>query len=207
MAGAKAVIRHQVFLSDASHPVYLGDDGGVGEWSARLAMSITDADADDAISALSRNLAALRSKVLVTGDRAMTAAAYVPKPGTGEIACAVGFELTPISVAGSASEFQDSLNDEADRRTLDSRFRANRTWTRSVDAGLLVGSHSLISRRDVASDEEHIEARTVFGVYPPDAVDMVQFIFSTDDLGAFNDMAEETEKLVATLEVELEPAQ
>ncbi|MBC7760456.1 MAG: hypothetical protein H7201_01375 [Candidatus Saccharibacteria bacterium] len=205
MAGAKAVIRYQVFLPALWHSVDLGNVGDVGEWSARLAMSI--ANADDAISALSRNFAALRNKLLATGDRAMTAAAYVPKPETGEIACAVGFELTPISVAGSADEFQNSLNDEADRRTLDSRFRANHTWTRSVDAGLLVGSHSLISRRDVASDEEHIEARTVFGVYPPDAVDMVQFIFSTDDLGAFGDMADETEKLVATLEVELESAQ
>lgn len=200
----RAISSFQILLPPDWHRVPLGTGQDVEGWAAQLAQQLTSEPT--ASASLREGFGALQARMLRSHDVTATAAVYVPWPEFGQIACALAFELTPRHVFDSAEDFQQSLNDEAAEWQPGMEFRGNRTWLREVPAGQLVGSVSLISHRDPGADMEHLEQRTVFGVFPPNASELVQFVFSSQDLNAFEDMAEQTEQLVATLEVELDSA-
>ncbi|MCX7523199.1 hypothetical protein OSC27_13050 [Microbacterium sp. STN6] len=203
-APSRDVSSFQIRLPAHWYPVPLGDGDEAHTWATDLSSRLT---ADTAASAaLRERMSALQARLQRAGDITATAAVYVPWPQLGEISCALAFELTALEVFESPEGMQQSLNDEAAEWQPGMVFRANRTWLRPVDAGQLVGSESLISHREPGAPDEHVEQRTVFGVFPPSAAQLVQFVFSTQNLNAFDDMAEATEQLVASLEVTLEGA-
>lgn len=175
-------------------------------WARELAARLTTEQA--ATSALTAHLDSLREWTLRLEKPGMTSAVYVPQPDFGRASALLGFEVSDIALESSpgapAASYLADLQAEAASASAGMTVRSFDSWREPVDAGELVGAHSVLAHGSLLEGEGGLEERCVYGVFPTNCAEMVQFVFSTRDFSAFGSMPEETQAIVSTLRVSLE---
>jgi len=157
-------------------------------------------------SALRAQLGQMRGDLVARRNPWLSAAVLVRPESLMSIGC-----LLTTSVLG----LEEGDGPDAFARLLERGFAEPGPGTRSYDvsvwrerigAGELVGAYQRFESVDYGEGIGVVEDRTIFGVFPDDAVDMVQLEFRAADLGTYRDMIEETSALVRTTRVALEAA-
>ncbi|MFC5928121.1 hypothetical protein D6T64_10460 [Cryobacterium melibiosiphilum] len=197
------IVAFDIDLPEGWYPMPLRAEPSADAWPADFAERLASEPAAGA--RLREQLAALQLRLRSMGDPYLTAAVYIPAPESGQASCVLGFKALPLTEVGSPNEFQASLENDAAVQLPGRRVRDVLAWAGDTALGPLVGANNLIEHRNPGDAEGAIEERTIFGLYPVGAAQMVQFIFSTHDLAAFENMSQQTQDLVQTLQVTLGP--
>ena len=195
------IVDFQVGLAEGWYPMPLALATSP-EWSRELATRLViDPKVRDH---LVDELDFARARLASMKNSRLTAAVWVPYPGTGRASAAVVFELTPVATLGSPEPYEAFLTSYTDREESGLSYYSVRTWRSTIAVGELVGSHNLIAHATDGPEGAVLEERVVIAVFPPGAAQAVQFIFSAESLGAFVNMPRETQEFVETLTLTLE---
>lgn len=157
----------------------------------------------EARASLAAELSRIHGAIERLDDPYLSSAVFVPRPGSGLVGCVLSFEATPTAEVGGAAEFETQLADVAAMSRAGLRVSEVQTWRDEVVAGALVGAAMLLEHREIGEALALVEDRRVYGVFPPESDEMVQFVFSTENFAAFTDMTAETTAIVSTLRVSL----
>jgi hypothetical protein len=199
-ARKKDIVRFDLGLDETWHPVPLDADG-TDSWAAELTASF--GLQSPAADLLSFQLNRLRLNLQGIGDPTVTSVVWIPQPESGYVACALSFKLSPLQPTDSLDAVLADLEADRTRSTDEHQFLEVDVWRGRVAAGPFVAARNLIVNRAPGELEGSVEERTVFAVMPDSACQMVQFVFSAESIGAFYDIAGQTQAVVETLRVEL----
>ncbi len=201
--GLRDIVDFSVGLGPTWHAMPLAGDAR--EWAKGLAAGLTEDEV--ARTTLTDELVFAQGRLAGMGRSTLRAAVWIPFPETGRAGAALVFELTPVSTVGDPDGFEAFLEGAASREIDGQSYYSVRTWRSEVDAGPLVGAYDLIAHDGLTSDGgDLLEERVVIGVFPPGTTDFVQFIFSAENLGVFTNMPQETQDMVASLQITTEAA-
>ena len=201
-AGLRDIVAFDIDLPEPWHPMPLERNNAADSWPFDLAERL--APGSEAGRWLREELAAVQLRLRAMDDPYLTAAVFIPAPESGRASCVVGFTGIAIDEVGTPHNFEASLQNDAVVQIPGRRVRDVLTWSGDTDLGPLVGANNLIEHRNPGDAAGVLEERTIFGLYPVGAAQMVQFIFSTHDLGVFSNMSQQTQDLVQTLQVTLD---
>lgn len=190
-----------VGLPDGWHPLPLGAEVP-GVWAGELGERLCPEP--DHREALVAELELARVRLASFASPTLTAAVWVPAPESGRPAAAVVFELTDLGEVDTPDGYERQLAAYADHQEPGLSYYSVQTWREAVDAGPLVGSYNLVSHFDPEAGLGALEERVVIGVFPANAAQFVQFIFSAENIGTFVNMPQQTQDFVSTLTVTLE---
>lgn len=200
-AALRDIADFRLGLPEEWYPMPLDDSGR--SWPGELAASLTDDP--DAATRLTGELESARAAFVGMDDPLIRAAVWVGEPESGHADAAMVFAMAEVDEIGMPDQYERFLASYANR-TTDGEFYYNvSTWRSAVPAGEVVASHNMVAHPE-ADDAEGslLEERVVIAVYPPGAAQAVQFIFSAQGLGSFENMPEQTQSIVLNLHVRLE---
>ncbi len=187
-------------VRDGWYPVDLESDSG-REWLDTLVREVAPELAQrDLVRA---ELAAVRERLLAAADPRLTAAVYLPPGEPAHVKCVLAFRTTELSDTDSPESYLAALDEDEERSGPGERYNIVKTWTVRIDAGLAVGAYNLITYTDPGDAFGRPEARVVIGVFVDGAAQMLEFIFTTQDIAGFDDFVDMAMGCVATLTVEL----
>ncbi|GAB3411442.1 hypothetical protein GCM10027515_33010 [Schumannella luteola] len=154
---------------------------------------------------LADELADLRRRLLGQLNPWQVAAVHLRAAPDLIVAGYLTFQILDIDEGQDAAWFAaeaQRLSEAADQTEV--RSLLFESWVGDLPAGPFAGVHQVFEQ---LGDERDgwVEGRTVFGVFPPNATQMVQIIVTVEDLAAFPDMPADTQRIAETLEVDLEP--
>jgi hypothetical protein len=174
------------------------------EWAMQLARTVVPRGLmQESGIRLAAELEQMRRRMASMRDPRATVAVWIPSPETGRASCAVVFELTDLAAGDDPESYLSTLEANRGRTSPGTKYLEVTTWRAEIDAGLVVGAHNLIARRQLGELEATVEERTVFGVFVPGARQVVQFVFSAESLGAFTNMPGQTQAIIENLSVTL----
>jgi hypothetical protein len=199
-AAAADIVEFGVKAPDSWYPVPLDDRSERSAWARELATSLADGDAADTVTA---RLDDIRYRLTMQGNPFLSAAIYLPRAASGLIDCVLTYQLSDVADGESPESFIADAEAQRGRREPGFSVRDVTTWRTAIPAGELVGARTLNAYQELGADTGWVEERTVFSVFPPGALQSVQFAFTTSMLDAFTDMPAETGAVVETLTVRL----
>lgn len=200
-----------VSIPEGFYPMLLDDEVASEDWArdvvARAEADLGSADHEGAVEA---ELAELRLRLLAQLNPYLTAAVYLRPEHFLSVGAVMTFQVAEVEADQDAAWFLREARELAGDPDSDGTTILFDGWEHVIPSGRLAGIHQVVEYLDDpaepgdAPEEGWVEARTVFGVFPPGADEMVHFTFTTADLNAFGDMPAETESIVASLSIELE---
>lgn len=199
-ARIKDIIRFDVGLDETWHPVPLDDDGA-DNWAEELVASF-DLHGS-AADLLSFQLARVRANLQEIGDPTVTSVVWIPLSESGYVSCVLSFALSALEPTDTLDAVLADLEAERQRSTDEHQFLEVNVWRGILAAGPFVAARNLIINRSPGDLEGSVEERTVFAVIPDSARQMAQFVFSAESIGAFYDIASQSQAVVDTLQIEL----
>ena len=179
--------------------------GAVGQWAKELTRSFSLKR--PTAKSLSYQLERLQINLSSINEPDVTCVVWIPHPESGYAACSMSFRLSDLGEADTPDVVLADLEADRARTTETSEFLEVDSWRGRFDAGEFVAARNLIVHRDRGNLEGSVEERTAFAVFPADARQMVQLVFTAESIGSFYDMPAETQAVASTLRVELAPAQ
>jgi hypothetical protein len=175
---------------------------GTGEaWAHALAAQLLPNDARVA-EMLEFQLARVQANVNTMDIPDLTAAVWIPSPGSGFVSSVMGFHLADLFDGDTPERYLEDFESDKGRED-DSTWFEVETWRGDVPAGTFVAARNLISHPDDERIQSWIEERTIFAVFPPGVRQCVQVFFSAESIGSFWDMPAQTQAVVTTLRVQL----
>ncbi|MGN6327261.1 hypothetical protein [Pseudolysinimonas sp.] len=199
MARVHDIADFRLGLPDEWYPMSIEDDA----WATGLAAELTDDP--EARLRLTGELESARRAFAAMNDPLVRAAVWVGEPDTGHADAAMVFAMADVEEAGEPGEYERFLASYAGTTVSEDFYYSVSTWRSAVPAGEVVGSHNLIAHPGAdAAEGSLLEERTVIAVYPPGSAQAVQFVFSAQGLGSFENMPEQTQAIAAGLSVALE---
>lgn len=184
-------------------PIPLGqEDLDSRRWAQTVVDDVTATAIDPGVpGVLADALVELRVRLLGHRNPSL-AAAFSVRPAT----MSVGSLLTSQQLAMDADDgpegFEQLLREESHHLRVGARSRDVDVWRARIRAGELVGMSQRVEFVDLAGGLGRLSQRTVFGIFPDGVCDMLLMNFTTEDFGAFANMREETQSIVATLRIE-----
>lgn len=155
-------------------------------------------------TALRAELAERRSDLLAQQSPWLNAAVLVRPEHVMSIGCILLTSVLGLDADDNPDAFQALLEEGFAHPGRGVRSHSSTVWQEQVDAGGLVGSYQRFEVVELGEGIGIVEDRTVFGLFPAHASEMIRLEFRTADLGTFADMIEETLGLVRTTRVALE---
>ncbi|TPW75031.1 hypothetical protein [Schumannella soli] len=180
----------------------LGETAGADGAGARLTAEL--GVEGPAAESLRSQLDELQRELQSIDDPGMTAVVWAPYPETGTIACSLTFRLAEIGRDDTAEVFAAEMEQDAGAADDGYQFAEVGVWQHDIPAGRMVGARQLILDGD--AETGRVVDRVLYGVFVPGARQMVQLIFTAAGVGSFEDIAAETQEIVATLRVRTEEA-
>jgi len=190
-------------LPDDWHPMPLTNDGAARSWAHATSVELTDDP--EAREFLVGQLNDLRERLRARSDGNLTAAAYVPHPDLGRVACLLYTELIWLDDDDSADSFEAMIRAEENRRRPGETVREQEVWRIDGADRDIVAAFQVMAYREPGEDAGWLEYRARYGVFVHGARQQVYLAFTATDLTAFDDMVRDTEAVVQTLAVELDP--
>jgi hypothetical protein len=194
------IIEFGVKAPDSWYPIPLDDRSEKSAWAHDLAGSIASGDEAARVTA---RIDDIRYRLTMQGNPFLSAAVYLPRAASGLVDCVLTYQLSDLDEGGSPESFIADAEAQRGRREPGFSVRDVTTWRRAIPAGELAGARTLNAYQELGAETGWVEERTVFAVFPPGALQSVQFSFTTSMLDAFVDMPAETEAVVETLTVRL----
>lgn len=194
----------RIQISDDFYPVRLEEELGSDEWAREVVADVAaQSGSVDHEDSLVGELEDLRIRLLAELNPYLTAAVNVRAEGFMSLGVLLTFQVVETEPEQGPDWYEANaraLVEQGAPRALTLRLD---TWQGDIPAGRFVGVHQV--SQYLAPDDESgwVESRTMFGVFPPNASEMVQFTFTTADLAAFADMPAETQEIVSSLELDL----
>jgi hypothetical protein len=204
--GEREIRDLKIMIPERFYPVRLDEDIDSDQWAHEVVAQVArEHGSEDHENSVVAELEELRIRLLATLNPLLTAAVYIRPEQFMSVGALLTFQIAGIEPGQDAAWF------EAEARALTSQAAPEAhtvgfdTWQEDIPAGALVGVHQVLEYLAPDLDTGWVEARTVFGVFPRNATEMVQFSFTTADLAAFGDMRVETQQIVSSLELSLGP--
>ncbi|MDL9978209.1 hypothetical protein [Microbacterium candidum] len=159
-------------------------------WARQI---VVDANVEDPAAELLE--ARLRSLAEVVGAQigdGGTAAVWVPVPESGYAAALMSITVWNVGDGGyvDRAAFLAESVDDAVYGTV---------WEGELPAGPFAARHAVRLRPREDGDEHDVVEMTEFVVFPDDAAQFVQIVFSAENITAFEDMPGQTEAVARTL--------
>ena len=194
----------RIQISSGFYPVLLNEEVGSAEWARDVvALVASETSAVDHEDSLVTELEDLRIRLLSQLNPYLTAAVSVRPEKIMSLGALLTFEIVDTEPGQGPDWYEEHAKTLVAQPSPEAFTISMNTWRAEITAGDLVGVHQVVEYRQQDDDAGWVEARTVFGVFPPHAAEMVQFTFTTADLNTFGDMRVETQAIVASLELEL----
>ncbi|WP_158865639.1 hypothetical protein [Leifsonia sp. AG29] len=196
-----------VSIPEGFYPMLLDEEVTSEDWARDVVRRASDElGGSDPDGTLEGELADLRLRLLAQLNPYLSAAVYLRPQGFLSVGAVMTLQLAAIEPHHDAAWFLTEARELAADPDSEGHTLLFDGWRHEIAGGPLAGVHQVVEYLDDpdAGSEGWVEARTVFGVFPPGADEMVHVTFTTADLAAFGDMPAETESIVATLRVELE---
>jgi hypothetical protein len=194
-----------VSVPDGFYPMRLDEDIDSEVWAQEV---VTHAEAEsgavDHEDALRDELFDLRIRLLAQLNPYLTAAVYVRREQFLSLGALMTFQVVEVEPEHDPAWFEREARAIASSEDAEGHTILFDTWQHPAPAGTVAGVHQVVEYLAPGVEDGWIEARTVFGVFPPGSHEMVHFTFTTADLATFGDMPAETESIVASLSIELE---
>jgi hypothetical protein len=83
------------------------------------------------------------------------------------------------------------------------RSHAWRVWRDEADAGEIVAGFQRFEVVRLGEGIGQVEDRTIFGLFPPEATEMIRMEFRVSDLGTYDDMPARTGEIARSARVVL----
>lgn len=197
---ASEIVGVRFTLPDDWHDVDL-DSEDVGGWISSLTIAYDDNVDRDGFAGV---LASLRQALITDGVD--VAAVQLHSPNRGKVGAVMMFELLNRAADDTPEAFLDFARSNGNLRSAELDISALESWSGMHAFGPYVGLTYLALVTDPGATESSLEERAVFTIFPEATTQLVQVTFRTARLGVFDDIAEQASAIVATIELELEPA-
>jgi hypothetical protein len=196
----RTIADYDIGLTDDWHQVDL-DPETSASWPGSLAARLASEEA--ATRGLAARLAAVQETMRGMEAPQLTAAVWVPKPDSGDIASILAFGLVELVAGQDPALYRVALAADEGRSEDGVDFLDVRTWEARIDAGICVGAYNKIAHARPGTPTV-VEERTVFGVFPPRSKQMIECIFIAQSSSSYDDIVEQTQAVVGTVTVVLE---
>jgi hypothetical protein len=133
----------------------------------------------------------------------LSAAVMMRIDETVSVGAVLTYQLVDLDEDDGPAAFEAQLAEFGAQYVPGMRVRALESWRAQVAAGELVGAQYLVESREIGETGAWLEQRTLFGVFPSEAAEMLTFSFTSSDMAAFADMRSETQAIVESLQVDL----
>jgi hypothetical protein len=147
-------------------------------------------------------LVELRTRLLGQNNPWLSAAVSIRPQQVLSIGALLVSQQLALDPDDGPDAFEDLVRAESERMRPGARSRDLEIWRDTIPSGEVVGALQRIEFTDLAEPTGRLTERTMFGVFPENSSDMIQFTFTSEDFGAFADIRSETQAIVATLRVE-----
>ncbi len=196
----------KIQISDGFHPVRLDEDIDSDVWARAVVAEVTaETGSVDHEGSCAGELEELRIRLLSQLNPYLTAAVYIRPQDFMSLGLLLTFEVVELE-PGQGPDWYEQTAHALTAQTAPDAFTLNfDTWRGDLPAGRFVGAHQVTEYSAPGEQNGWVEARTMFGVFPPNSTEMVQFTFTSADLASFGDMRNETQLIVASLELDLGP--
>jgi hypothetical protein len=157
-------------------------------------------------SALRAQLGQMRADLIGRRTPWLNAAVLIRPETLMSIGCLLTTSVLGLDAGDGPDAFAALLEDGFAHPGPGVRTHGADVWRDRVPAGELVGAYQRFETIPYGEGVGVVEDRTVFGLFPDGAGEMVQLEFRAADLGTYTDMIEETSSLVRSARVRLEDA-
>jgi hypothetical protein len=136
-------------------------------------------------------------------DPAVTAALGVRPEVIMTIGCVLTTSIIALEEGDDPDALQALLEDGFGHPGRGVRSHSWRVWRDASEAGELMAGYQRFETVRPGEGVGQVEDRTIFGLFPPEAGEMIRMEFRSSDLGAFEDMPAQTGAIARTARVEL----
>ncbi|WP_120339350.1 hypothetical protein [Cryobacterium soli] len=194
----------RIQISDGFHPVRLDDDIDSATWAREVVTEVSSqtGSVDDNDSVLAQ-LEELRIRLLAQLNPFLTAAVHIRSQDVMSLGLLLTFQVVEMEPEQGPDWYEKTARELSEDSAPDAFTLNFETWQGELPAGRFVGAHQVTEYFGSGDEMGWVEARTMFGVFPPNSTEMVQFTFTTADLATFGDMRAETQLIVSSLELDL----
>lgn len=194
----------RIQISDGFHPVRLDDDIDSATWAREVVAEVASqtGSVDDNDSVLAQ-LEELRIRLLAQLNPFLTAAVHIRSQDVMSLGLLLTFQVVEMEPEQGPDWYEKTARELSEDSAPDAFTLNFETWRGELPAGRFVGAHQVTEYFGSGDEMGWVEARTMFGVFPPNSTEMVQFTFTTADLATFGDMRAETQLIVSSLELDL----
>ena len=181
---------------------------GVSQWIDDIVGAVREmAVQPGSPTQLRGQLTRLRADLVSQQSPWLSAAVSIRPDDVMSVGCVLLTSVLGLDPDDGPDAFQALLEEGFAHPARGTRNHTSRTWRDRIDAGELVGSYQRFEIVELGEGIGTVEDRTIYGVFPDDATEMIRIEFRTADLGAFDDIIDATSELVRTTRVSLtEPA-
>jgi hypothetical protein len=184
--------------------VRLDDDIDSATWAREVVTEVSSqtGSVDDNDSVLAQ-LEELRIRLLAQLNPFLTAAVHIRSQDVMSLGLLLTFQVVEMEPEQGPDWYEKTARELSEDSAPDAFTLNFETWQGELPAGRFVGAHQVTEYFGSGDEMGWVEARTMFGVFPPNSTEMVQFTFTTADLATFGDMRAETQLIVSSLELDL----
>lgn len=194
----------RIQISDGFYPVRLDEDLDSDLWAREVVADVAaQTGSVDREDSLVTELEDLRIRLLAQLNPFLTAAVHVRPEVFMSLGVLLTFQVVETEPGQGADWYEANARTLVEQSAPDSSTLRLDTWQGDFPAGRFVGVHQVSQYFPLEAESGWVESRTMFGVFPPNANEMVQFTFTTADLATFGDMPAETQEIVKSLELDM----
>ncbi|WP_157157223.1 hypothetical protein [Diaminobutyricimonas sp. LJ205] len=203
--GRRTVDDFRLDVPENWYPLPLGEDFSPKRWARETVEDAARLGSIDQVPAVLTDLEqhAERFRVQREHNPWLSAVVMMRIDETMSVGALLHYQLVTLGDGDGPDAFEAQLAEFGAQYVPGMRVRALESWRAPIAAGELVGAHYLIESREVGEAGAWVEQRTLFGVFPPGAVEMFMFTFTSSDFAAFDDMRAETQAIIESLQVDL----
>jgi hypothetical protein len=205
----RAIADYDFNVGDGWHGVDF-DPEETPRWAEDLAQEVESTRAepsnDRERAGFLADLKAMRTRLIAARieQPGMLAAIQVPVDVPLHIKCALVWRITNLEAGQTPQSYQAALDADEGSRTPGERYDIVTTWMIAVEVGVAVGAYNVITYTDPGEAIGRTEARTVITVFVDKSSQVLEFVFTTQDLATYDDMVELSKASIASLTVQLE---
>ncbi|QYF72693.1 hypothetical protein [Cryobacterium sp. PAMC25264] len=198
----------RIQISDGFHPVRLEEDIDSATWAREVVAEVTAQTGSlDHEDSMLGQLEELRIRLLAQLNPYLTAAVHIRPEEFMSLGLLLTFQVVEMEPEQGPDWYEQTARELAAETAADAFTLNFETWQGELPAGRFVGAHQVTEYFAAGDEIGWVEARTMFGVFPPNSTEMVQFTFTSADLATFGDMRAETQLIVGSLELDLGPTE
>jgi hypothetical protein len=152
---------------------------------------------------LREELRQLRAELAAQGSPWLNAAVSVRPESVMSVGCVLLTSVLGLGPGEGPDDFTAVLEEGFTRPGRGVRSHLAHVWREVAEAGELVAGFQRFEVLDLGEGLGTVEDRTIFGLFPPGSGEVLRMEFRSADLGAFDDMAEETAQFARSARVRL----